>query len=1178
MERNRYFYLEYIFTFLIFLPLIFLLPAELDSLRLFIFGGILIGAGVAYLSRDQVLTFRKFVTLVASLLILLGAAYFVLKSTFLYREVIIICVKALALLIVLNSFSSFTQGYLSSIQVFSILLFFCICALTKEYNRFFLILASVFVLGLLALAKVKFYILFDKSEKMKGRGPGMNIFFVIALAVVALLSWVLFMYIPLGKIKTLGYLKEEDVGTMEEEEKDKGSSVPDEELQRVLTKLTFKLTSTDEMHYAIAAIQDLMAKRDPHAYEVEKAERSVLRMINSPALGQGQEVKEDLDTSVGQYVKKKIAKSLSKVKSEMNKSVEEDNPGLWQRFAVLSSVNRVEYSNSFEAMDKYSQQCASAINNAAISEKSKEQLRQSARQMKEWKSYQMYSKKLALLNRKIGSMNELRKRDFGNLTQRISEMNAISESADVDKLIGQMRQQALPEDDKLLKEAEQILKLKKVMLVFKESDQLRKKLEESGQTLDKPPELEEALNAVEESRDWKEIVEKIEKLVESLSEDKSLQIPQEVKDILGSKLDSLIKESEDSLKKKIEEADLPDSGEELLRALEKMDTADKKDKVESAADEMEECLDKLQKQGSVNEETKKEMKEEKDKVEQLLSAKVELEHAGEEGMRTSGQAPLDYKEEVNKLLQDATLKTEQKEQIEKLMDKLANAQTVSQVEDILEAANRKIEEMAKKEDIKDLEKIKELMEQAAEIKKTLLQDATLKTEQKEQIEKLMDKLANAQTVSQVEDILEAANRKIEEMAKKEDIKDLEKIKELMEQAAEIKKTLLQDATLKTEQKEQIEKLMDKLANAQTVSQVEDILEAANRKIEEMAKKEDIKDLEKIKELMEQAAEIKKTLLQDATLKTEQKEQIEKLMDKLANAQTVSQVEDILEAANRKIEEMAKKEDIKDLEKIKELMEQAAEIKKTLLQDATLKTEQKEQIEKLMDKLANAQTVSQVEDILEAANRKIEEMAKKEDIKDLEKIKELMEQAAEIKKMFVLEKNNELLREKIDALKNALPQQAALLEKKLDQVRESKNKEELVKNTEELKKITETKQFEKQFKPNESVDVSKETDKQEQIKIDLLPGYVVMPVKSSASLKSVTTYDNFIKDVSPELEWFSSNPSVASVDQSGRVYAVATGETEITCRYRGTLSRKCKVTVVQMMSEEEARAVNSQVAR
>jgi len=75
---------------------------------------------------------------------------------------------------------------------------------------------------------------------------------------------------------------------------------------------------------------------------------------------------------------------------------------------------------------------------------------------------------------------------------------------------------------------------------------------------------------------------------------------------------------------------------------------------------------------------------------------------------------------------------------------------------------------------------------------------------------------------------------------------------------------------------------------------------------------------------------------------------------------------------------------------------------------------------------------------------------------------------------------------------------------------------------------------------------------------------------------VAIYDNFIRELGPELEWFSSKPSIASVSQHGLVYARAIGNAEITCRYRGTVSRKCRVTVVEVIPDPEAERIRNQL--
>ncbi|MDD5129090.1 MAG: hypothetical protein PHO40_05520, partial [Candidatus Omnitrophica bacterium] len=287
------------------------------------------------------------------------------------------------------------------------------------------------------------------------------------------------------------------------------------------------------------------------------------------------------------------------------------------------------------------------------------------------------------------------------------------------------------------------------------------------------------------------------------------------------------------------------------------------------------------------------------------------------------------------------------------------------------------------------------------------------------------------------------------------------------------------------------------------------------------------------------------------------------------AKTISQTEDALKELNQELDALTKKENAKEMEKIKELMQQAAEAKKMLLEDSTISDEQRDQIEKLMDKMSAAKTISQTEDALKELNQELDALTKKENAKEMEKIKELMQQAAEEKKIFVIEKEGYDLRSKVEDLKNALPQQAALLEDNLDQIRQSKTKEDLSKSASALKELSESEQFEKGFEINESLEVSQGLEQQERFKIDLLPGYIVLPLKSSFPLKNIAVYDNFIKDVSSELEWSSSNPAVAFVDQLGVVYANKNiGFADITCYYRGKVSRKCRVAVVAAISESD----------
>lgn len=151
-----------------------------------------------------------------------------------------------------------------------------------------------------------------------------------------------------------------------------------------------------------------------------------------------------------------------------------------------------------------------------------------------------------------------------------------------------------------------------------------------------------------------------------------------------------------------------------------MDLERTKDKITSVAEAMQSSLETFYKQGSITKETKDNLIKETKKIKQLFIVRLDLANMDKQEKPSDKDSPLGYQEKVANLLQDLSLDNEQKERIKKLMDKLEEAKTISQVEDVLEAINQELDVLTKKDNTKDLEKIKELIRQAAEEKRCLL--------------------------------------------------------------------------------------------------------------------------------------------------------------------------------------------------------------------------------------------------------------------------------------------------------------------------------------------------------------------------------------------------------------------------------------------------------------------------
>ncbi|MFA6357354.1 MAG: hypothetical protein WCY09_01610, partial [Candidatus Omnitrophota bacterium] len=689
--EDRLFSLEYFLTVLLLLPLLFFFPQEVYSLRIYFVIGIIIGAVFAWISRGQFPSISKLITLGISILILAWVVYSLFKSTFFYREVIIICIKGLSLLIIVNSFSSSLEGHLVSMQIFSILLFFCICAITKEYSQYFLILISGFVFNLAVLARAKLQILFKHLEKGQNKHQPVNLLLVILLILAALSAWVLFMNVPFREIRTWGYLKNEDLIPLEEEVVQEEASdivLQDEQIQKQLTDLTLKLSSADEMHRVLTLIQDLLVQQAPYAFDVSNAERDILKVVNDPSLVYDMQTEDKLNDSVKSYVNKKILKNIAQTKEDIGKIIQDNHIGFMQRLAILSAVKKMEYSSSLRGIDKYNQQLKEAIDNKYVSHESKKQLSRLSKQLREWKSYQVYRKKLDSLVKNINSLNGDKKQDFGDLIQEINNVNKTNGTNFINKRIEKLSAGSLSEEAKLLEEASGVIDLRKEMIAFKENSQMREKLENFGGDLNKPDNFDELLNGIEESSSRKDAAKKIGQLLDNLRDVSNFQMPQEVKSALQSKLENLIKESAEAIKKQIKENGLQDSGKNLLEDLKKIISEDKKDKLLSLATKMQKSIEEFNQQGNLSKEASDNLVNEIKTIKDLLVMKQDLTQLDKQEDSLSNTKPADYREKISELLQSSSLENQQRELIEKLMEKLASAQTVSQVEDVLSAINQ----------------------------------------------------------------------------------------------------------------------------------------------------------------------------------------------------------------------------------------------------------------------------------------------------------------------------------------------------------------------------------------------------------------------------------------------------------------------------------------------------------
>lgn len=245
--------------------------------------------------------------------------------------------------------------------------------------------------------------------------------------------------------------------------------------------------------------------------------------------------------------------------------------------------------------------------------------------------------------------------------------------------------------------------------------------------------------------------------------------------------------------------------------------------------------------------------------------------------------------------------------------------------------------------------------------------------------------------------------------------------------------------------------------------------------------------------------------------------------------------------------------------------------KEMIENLSLKRERKELLKRLADELLKTETIFQVEDFKVMGQREIQalsqESVKKEQIK---KIEEIFNSMVTNHLVFIKEKALSALRKKIEELNKFNAQQASMINEYLRRIIENASQEEIKKNLDSLQEYV-------QRKPPADKERDKKVKEDGSWQIYILPPYLIAPVGSSRALKTIVIYNKlFIKEDVPGLEWHSSGPDIATVDDAGVVRMLSKGGALIKARYKGGESQEVEVIGVDRMDEQTNDIVKKEI--
>lgn len=424
---------------------------------------------------------------------------------------------------------------------------------------------------------------------------------------------------------------------------------------------------------------------------------------------------------------------------------------------------------------------------------------------------------------------------------------------------------------------------------------------------------------------------------------------------------------------------------------------------------------------------------------------------------------------------------------------------------------------------------------------------------------------------------------------------------ILSQVAQELKNKIEDSGLSQTNSERLKSDVDGVVNTEDYRQFKDTF----INLEQMVKDNQIaaasKPLSKVLDIKvylfsEDKKEEIEDILKDSVAGDNVKKELSSGLDNLIRESDLNKMNTAIQEIKSKVEQLLKpgfispqmKNEInKKLEELKEILlfrfpqemeraaqEQPGSVEQKPQMDVTLEDKKKEVLNGFKEQIAKAQTISRLEDIREALREVLDDLSKQEIKKEEAKIIEKeFNNLIRIQRQAIIDKAVFNLQNSIEAFKKTDPGQFIKIEEILDDIKTSNTDEELKDKLEKLTSYLDSKEKDEDKKITEA-------DKKASLwEVYIMPSSIVMPEGQEAYLMSIAVYDKvLLREAGLELEWFSADPKVVSIDEKGMLRSLSKGKTTVFARYHGITSNNVEVSVVDSLAEGVDTALRNELGR
>jgi len=393
--KDRYFLIGLILTFTLVFLAAFLVKGALTGFWLYSVFILICGFYFSWSARDSRNQLIRYFITAGALAISIWMMHSILGSTFLYKDIIIICIKGVIFLELILSFSVYLPGHLGYMQALSVPLFMCFPVIMKDYNEISVIAVLGYFICWLATLKLKFYESFKKPvNKITFRGNDPIILSAIIFIICLSISAVFFLRYPIQQIIKGGFFLGQDLDTQASGDTlEKEYYDLQDRLQQKITELIPEFSSTQD-RYSVLGLLSYLVKDPSVVMEVKKAVEGLISRLKTPGLGLEEREGQEAIIILRKFIDKKIALNLWMIAENIMNTLKKAPFHIKERIAIARLVDKIRHSESISEVAQNAKQLPGVIDNSSLEADIQKELQGFARQIKEWKVFGLQHHKM----------------------------------------------------------------------------------------------------------------------------------------------------------------------------------------------------------------------------------------------------------------------------------------------------------------------------------------------------------------------------------------------------------------------------------------------------------------------------------------------------------------------------------------------------------------------------------------------------------------------------------------------------------------------------------------------------------------------------------------------------------------------------------------------------------------